>query len=478
MAKLKGHAVIELTDVKTGKKERVEHDNIITNALKDFFDKQMPVIGAGNMNSYFLPIIEKALGGIFIFSNTLTENINNIVLPDAADAELTGYAGHVTSDGNDNRRGDFNAEESGAITNGYKFVWDFGTNDANGEIAALALTNEMAGYHGYHYSPIEILRSSRNNTSNTSGSYKGLGVDYANPMGLNDEKMAQYAVELDSDAGTIKTIRKTDSTTILFETYKIDFKTVKLDNVVATFAKINTETITISDSVQTETNDALTFVDGGDGFYYGLSSSYSSNTAKIKISKINKSTHEYTPATDHTVGNVELLQMGTVVQYMQESKISPVIRNGYIYSLCNKVKTNSRYTKYDIIKISLTNPAEFTVLPNSNFQIHNAEYGADASMYLQNGLIITNGFAIDSDDRLIPTGIQFYDYVISHSYACTTRITTDGKQILMGAYSNGSRYTNYYPVLQYLATINNLDAPVTKTAAKTMKITYTLTYAE
>lgn len=477
MAKLKGHAVIELTDVKTGKKERVEHDNIITNAVKNMFDKQMPLIGMNNINTYFLTLVKKAMGGLFIFSNTLTENINNVVLPDAATAELTGYAGNVTSDGSDNKRGDFNEEESGAISNGYKFVWDFGTNDANGDIAAIALTNDVAGYHGYHYSPLQAIRSSNANQTNLPASYKGLGFEYINPAGMS-ASIALYAVELDSDNGTVKYIRKNSTTEIEIRTYKIDFNTVSLENKIGAFTLIHTDILTIADSVQTAT-DRVTFVDGGDGFYYGLYGYSSGSNYILTISKINKTTLEYTSATSYTLANASnFAAMQSVNQLQDGFKVSPVIRNGYIYSFRGTYNYNGS-TVVELVKISLSNPAEFTTLANSSYAVPNAQFGSDLCIYKQNDMIISNGYAIDANDRLLPTQIQLYYQILNYYYICAGKIVTDGKQILISAAGQSSAMRfDYLPVLQYLATINNLDAPVTKTAAKTMKITYTLTLAE
>lgn len=50
---------------------------------------------------------------------------------------------------------------------------------------------------------------------------------------------------------------------------------------------------------------------------------------------------------------------------------------------------------------------------------------------------------------------------------------TDFGMIQAGGYNNSAKLLN--PL--YLATINNLNSPVTKTAAQTMKVTYTLTEA-
>lgn len=125
-----------------------------------------------------LPLAECAISGLYIFDNPLVEDMDNIWLPNIDTAKLTGYAGRAVSDGVDNRRGDYNFNESGVIENGYKFVWDFGTDDANGEIAALSLTHAIAGFHGYHYNPYMAVRNSiGTGTGSRYDNYKGAGSE-------------------------------------------------------------------------------------------------------------------------------------------------------------------------------------------------------------------------------------------------------------------------------------------------------------
>ena len=44
-------------------------------------------------------------------------------------------------------RGSLNLTESMALSNGYKFVWEFMPNQGNGTIAAVALTSEIGRAH-------------------------------------------------------------------------------------------------------------------------------------------------------------------------------------------------------------------------------------------------------------------------------------------------------------------------------------------
>lgn len=159
---IKGHAVIELKDVATGEVQRVEHDNMITNGLKYCLTPWLgkfsyatngatpQTMTSGNKetrNRDNRSMMNHLLGGIFLFQNNLEEDANNIAFP--MDNPLTGKASWDTYSGIDTYRGSYNESESGLQEDGsYKQVWDFFTSQANGQISALALTTYKGGICG------------------------------------------------------------------------------------------------------------------------------------------------------------------------------------------------------------------------------------------------------------------------------------------------------------------------------------------
>ena len=72
----------------------------------------------------------------------LTDNVNNALLGMiAGNSDITACAGNTADSGStDTRRGAFNTSESGDITGGRRFVWDWGTDRGNGSIASVCLT--------------------------------------------------------------------------------------------------------------------------------------------------------------------------------------------------------------------------------------------------------------------------------------------------------------------------------------------------
>lgn len=145
--RLEGIAEIELTNVNTGEKETIVEKNMVTNALASIFGHSMGgLINKSFLSNYMAPIYKKALGGIYIFDENIEESPNTVVPP--PNVECIGHAGNDAYAGKDGRRGSFNSSESVLIDNGVKLVWDFATNQANGVIKCISLTNELAGRSG------------------------------------------------------------------------------------------------------------------------------------------------------------------------------------------------------------------------------------------------------------------------------------------------------------------------------------------
>lgn len=135
---MKGKVTIELHDAKTGRlMQREEHHNLVTNALKYVLNCES---SCGHvLEDDVFPIATRGLGGILLFDGKLTEDVNNVYMPGTG-SHLIGYANGDTNT-SDIHRGSYNSAESGEISGGYKSVWDFGTAQCNGTIAAVARTS-------------------------------------------------------------------------------------------------------------------------------------------------------------------------------------------------------------------------------------------------------------------------------------------------------------------------------------------------
>ena len=106
---LHGHAKIELTNAKTGEVQTIEEDNMITNGLANLFS-QIPYMYAissvqdQNLLNNFLPLNNKAMGGLLLFQNPLNESIDNITIPKNSDNPIIGYASNNVNNGSDIKR--------------------------------------------------------------------------------------------------------------------------------------------------------------------------------------------------------------------------------------------------------------------------------------------------------------------------------------------------------------------------------------
>ena len=165
---LKGSAKIQLFDSKTGKlTDEVEEHNLVTNAVNDL----MSEIVRDWVNSYngkygSFPVgkvcengkmvehndfIQNFYGGMLVFSSHIAEGVEH-TFPTVDEAvSQIGHAGLGAADSTDTAAGSFNAAESSfdKVNRRYQFVWDFGTQACNGDIAAICLTSAACGQAGY-----------------------------------------------------------------------------------------------------------------------------------------------------------------------------------------------------------------------------------------------------------------------------------------------------------------------------------------
>ena len=147
---LKGHTTIELRDVVTGEVKKYEDDNMMTNYIAkvvDFACKH--ALGDSPLNPYTSHWYN-FLGGLCLFSQTLTEDADAFYLPAGVKPIGYGIQGDTNSYTGVNAWGIYNTQESDTSQTGTKkMVWDFSTSHANGTIASIALTHLNNGLWGF-----------------------------------------------------------------------------------------------------------------------------------------------------------------------------------------------------------------------------------------------------------------------------------------------------------------------------------------
>lgn len=459
---LKGKSVIELTDVRTNEKEVYEDENLITNAVPDLLrlnpmGLMYPVRESNNakFDDELFPIANKCYGGILLFENPLEEDPNKYIPP--GDNPIIGYSSNDVNPTDNPKRGSANLTESVPIENGYKFVWDFSTSQANGRISSLALTHYRGGkyYYGDNYGkdPFILL----NKTS-----------------GLRDRNISDIfngCVEMNIKNNTIISIWPKNNKSIDIVKVKEPFVSIGLNDPIFTKGADKEEKITLDLS---EFYDKFRywykccFHDGKDGYWYGFSAS-SNNLIRVKI---NKETYEI--STDvWSLGEITLGELGSYKEqtssYCEHYRKS-CIRNGYLYAF--------DYYSYDkIYKININNPVDISILELDR-SIKAIRYSGEYSyLYNWGDYILGYEISIDANDKVI-VGNKVTDYDGEGISNLMVEPYNIGPFMVgFGGYED-KFYKLLYLHTPYLGTINNLSSPILKTADKTMKITYTLTETE
>ena len=160
---LKGTTKIQMFDAKSGKlTDEIVKENMITNAVPNILNPSLQMLMGESADSYgghttriieFMkrcsPIGKYLFGGVLLFSDPLDEHVDNII-PSVADRnKIVGHAGQFSSITGNVKKGSYNATESIELEDGYTHVWDFTSEQANGDIACIALTSAMGGDCGW-----------------------------------------------------------------------------------------------------------------------------------------------------------------------------------------------------------------------------------------------------------------------------------------------------------------------------------------
>ena len=230
-----------------------------------------------------IPICPIMIGGILLYGTTLTENADNIY-PSSENLPVAYVSNDVNATA-DTQRGSMNLVESKALADGYKFVWKFTPSQGNGTIAAVALTSSKGGNSVFG-----------NEFNSTNGYLKVKETRIDTPT--NDEFALLYsAVEIDFENSVLYSLRFMDSSVIVRK-LRLSVFTMglndKLDD--TTCVVLEEETLHCSVfSFTTRYTPYGDFLDGHDGYWYGLSNSpISSGDATMNWIKIKKSDLKFT----------------------------------------------------------------------------------------------------------------------------------------------------------------------------------------
>ena len=459
---IKGHVAIELHNHKTGLRDRIEGDNMITNALGYAIPN---VIGANYSADNIMPICQKALGSVMLFDGILTEDKNNIFFPSEAHLVASANRNLNTTDSD---RGSLNTAETYKTDTGYQSVWDFSTSQANGTIKSLALTLNSYSRNSdsaiaYNFVSPFTRYGIKDDNGNTSFSSYPLCYDVDNQMlyYISASKGGIQSYQEENADGKKVTKYRTECHVIKTYVPTSQFKLAdysdnrELGEEVATFyLESGTSYIDLRGAIR----------NGYDGYAYMCTPIGTKGDVEIYKLKISDYSFELSEPINCTCKSTKMYN------YWGYSTVS----KGYAYIISLEKKS--------LYIVNLANPVDVSesVLPN-DLTIYNT------LIALKNG-----GVAFSTHKRISGTSDSEYREAICYP---------DGKIIVSKYYrTSTSSYPIFYPprlfadnlmtfgsnayngylsrgalVNNYLGTIYNLPQPIVKTAASSMKVVYTLT---
>ena len=478
--KIKGHSTIELRD-KSGKVERYDDDNMITNALQLYLND----LGEFNISPIYMTevrenLIGSLLGGVLAFDSHITENANNIICPTGVGMTANGSYGVVSND-SVTEMGSYNSAESGWTSDGkYKLVWDYTTTQGNGIINCLCLTSANHGYIGEGNATSMAAKATSRDDYALCGTPQGVGVD--NMPSIRQRivrgSWANSTLTLVDYYNLIPTAGHTDehmSATgkVKLKTYKVPISKLDLRNSYPAYASGGgSEFIPVTETEITLPVAFKNALNGGapswylkQGQYYYMIAGFGladygqgywgrfASGQTWQVARINPDN----TISEFTVANPAGEQFDFILQGLAFSEDTILIQ---------------RHTDNDIDFVhyfeDITNNADITAVTTTFGQrMLGFSYPTEEVAYFA-------GMKADMGARAV-----YLTNSNKPSYNMTPQILDDNKLVsAMHESGYGIEWFQVVKTTNYLATINNLQEQVVKTAEKTMKITYVLTFEE
>lgn len=514
---LKGKTTIQLFDAKTGElTDEVTKENLVTNAVRNALGGAYNQLASGNMwaygmrhidNLYRLPkgknFAQALYGGVLVFSQAINEDADHCLPSIEEIKSFIGCANQSASNTGNTFRGSINSGESEVGADYVKFVWDFNTDQCNGDIASICLTSDCGGAVGYGCDAKADSLNGMSLRDFNSDSFWDTSVE-AN-LGISTNGALVNAKGWDSDTGSCAYIDG-DYLHVIYEgrdnKQNISKVLSKAKFGLGLVDGFNYGNITSTEIIDTgiAVYSDIPYTSKDHGFCKDGDSSYS----EFKIVKY--SGNGVAERITIPASNIN----SAITAYFGEKGKSncldcqdKIIHNDKLYVITgqfNFPNLNTRPNKlrvwivnfdgtYTFKDINLTSKM-VTLIAGTNKKGGYDDSGLKGILLNYRGSLCyvapdgTNGYAwflLDDDGTMQTSAFMFDDDIGVYSHYCLEDNTDliPSPYIELNMHSNGSSLKLYVPLLvsAYLGTINNQDTVLTKTADKTMKIIYTLTQA-
>lgn len=459
---MRGETTIQLFNAETGDLVYETRDkNMVTNAVSKMLSLRNEWLYGvstnilGNMTNVF-PLHLRAFGGILLFDNAIEESANRILPPGTV--KNLGYAGGEYG-GSNPRRGTYNANESGPITNGYRHVWDFGTSKANGTIRSVCLSSMSGGNSGW-------------------GSYVGLEDNVwaiGFPTSVFTSNQVTKVFELPGKALLMKQTPETgelEFVTFQNNSFRLakqaNFSDLKVMSVLNTdYSRGFTSSLLATIPTQPHTNtypqERMYYMNGK--FHHVYSGTNSTSSTKIvhdiySIDGLRESTKEIT----------------TTATFYGSGQAPMFYYKGLYFASTTPAGSSLSVFTADGTLSSVIDTTNAMVSSSRNLSVYSASYNEQMDK-----MVLTNVFDSQNNSFVYMIGEDLQlDFVRINKQSSAMMPVASEENLspyqLLSTISSGEGNSSIYLGMwtPYLATINNLESAVTKTNTQTMKIVYSI----
>lgn len=429
-----GHTKIVLKNIKTGLVERIESENTFQGSMIAKYLKaseDTPFSASPFIYQNDAPW-KKLVGGLFLFRDGIEEG--NQFMP--AGNKMTGKGSvDISNSGTPSELGSYNAVESSGSVSTLTQVYDFTTNQANGQISCVCLTSQEGGLVGYG-----------NASGEQYSSLTSFGRKYAS---FNNANLPLYGQLADDGCRYLFT---NDTTNNVLTVKKTKTCGVTTGSALAGLSATTTHDISGFQTIY-KNNQWRSFYCGGGIFRF-------------------MPYNEYSVAASETVYYVEY-----------DTATDTLTEKSFINPYTDRIYTGSSYyydrfggfTKDGKIAVatSVSDSAKLLIINLTSgviefFNTNGTAGYSPSPIHINNNLYILD--ANNKAEILDLTNNTLYPIDADNVYGFTNAPNGGFQKVLYG--SNSRTYIIPNPL--YLATINNLQSAITKTAAQTMKVIYRL----
>lgn len=505
-----GNTTIQLFDAKSGKKtDEVSKNNLVTNAVSNVLNGGLNALVAGLKNGlgrhnyidnlYTFPSgynIAKALfGGVLIFSKSIQSDVEHCIPTIDEMKSFIGCANQSATIAGSIFKGSINESESEVGDNYVKFVWDFTTEQCNGDIASICLTSNIGGCEGYKFN----VKSSTSDAHFLSWLYSGMwdaSVSSDHNYSYIHNPMFESSFTSSNEHGMY--IYENN----FYYVYRDKVYKYNIDKILNKYGSdilsmFNLGAVSNYDEVITLTNydySIFNCLDDDKVYQYDDNNRDESKLTLIKVSKNAVSETIEIPTTNIISSMKDYFNFSVLYGFWG---LNSCIYKDKIYTIVgwiNQSDLNVRPNKLRIYILSFDGSFTFKDLNLTDNMIsmlfgtksYNGSYTESGLKFLRvfDNLVLqgkdnTNGYAyyLVSDDGDVDEypfmhtkdSLYYYGNILYKNSGwlkepwCSFKLCDNGI------------VNSIEMIAPYLATINNQDVVLTKTADKTMKIIYTLT---